>query len=237
MSREAQPNGPPGGFSRYWSAYGGWKALRSSKYLWTAVVCSAFTAPIWLKEPWWDTPLAVLPNLLGFTLGGYALLVSFGDEKFKAFLIEAEVKEKTSAFMTVSAAFIHFILVQASALLVAILARAFFTIPNEWIAALGNESPRPHAQELALQFAVGAWWWFGFLLFLYSITSIVAVGMAVFEVTGWFNDHQLQEQGEGDEADGEQITVEAEKIIVKADEISVTTDPKRTRTASSTTTL
>lgn len=195
MKRRAGRDEPPAGFSRYWAAYGGWKALLSSKYLWTAWLCTILTAPIWVRDGWWEGPLAVLPNLLGFTLGGYALLVSFGDEQFKAFLIDVDDVDGTTAFMSVSATFLHFILVQASALLVAVLAKSFFILPLEWLMTLGigMGEPRTHTLNVALQLVIHCWWFFGFFLFLYSVLLIVAVGMAVFEVSGWFNDHRVKE--------------------------------------------
>jgi hypothetical protein len=171
------------GMARYWAIYGGWRALFSSAYLWSAVIGTALLTPLWLRGGWWDISLSTLPNLLGFTLGAYALLISFGDERFKAFLIATDT-ERTTAFMEVSATFFHFIFVQALALMAALLAKAFAQAPNEWVSLVVD------GQAAWLGALRTGWWLFGFLLFVYSITLIVAAGLAVFEVSTWFNDHQ-----------------------------------------------
>jgi hypothetical protein len=71
---------------------------------------------------WWDTPVAVLPSLIGFTLGGYAILLAFGDEEFKSVFAGATTKNKDSPYVIVSATFMHFIVVQVIALLIALAA-------------------------------------------------------------------------------------------------------------------
>jgi hypothetical protein len=82
----------------------------------------------WVGAPWWDDPKSILPNLFGFTLGAYALLVAFSDEEFRAIIIGApkvtgEAKPRPSPFLSISAAFAHYLFVQAAALLWAVAAQ------------------------------------------------------------------------------------------------------------------
>ena len=75
---------------------------------------------VWLSPGWWNLPITVLPNLVGFTLGGYAILVAFGDDKFRALLASKEHNQNNSPFVVMSATFMHFILTQVLSLVTAI---------------------------------------------------------------------------------------------------------------------
>lgn len=77
-------------FGTYWRAYGGWIALLKSPYFHAALVLLALTFHTWTAEDWWEDVTSVLPNLLGFTLGGFAIFIGFGDERFRALLAEPE---------------------------------------------------------------------------------------------------------------------------------------------------
>ena len=65
---------------RYWKAYGGFKALLLSPYLHVSFAIALILFPLWTGNPWWDFPLAILPNILGFTLAGFTILgcIRFG---------------------------------------------------------------------------------------------------------------------------------------------------------------
>ena len=100
-------------FQYYWNTYGGWRALLSSPYLHVALFLLLLTNHQWISRDWWDQSLAILPNLLGFSLGGFAIFLGLGDEQFRAVLAEKDEKESNSAYTLVSATFVHFILIQA----------------------------------------------------------------------------------------------------------------------------
>jgi hypothetical protein len=70
----------------YFQRYGSWAAVARSPYTHLAVVVTACSYPLWMHGTWSDVPLQVLPNLLGFALAAYALLLAFGDERFRSFL-------------------------------------------------------------------------------------------------------------------------------------------------------
>ena len=90
--------------------YGGWREICVSPYLHVAVVLAILTPGIWTRQGWWDIPLGVLPNVIGFTLGGYAILIAFGDERFKALLTTPSDQHLVSAFLAINATFVHFLL-------------------------------------------------------------------------------------------------------------------------------
>ena len=131
---------------------------------------------------WWDQNISVLPNLLGFTLGGFAIFIGFGDEKFRAILADPEPEQPgkpatdnsntlSNLYIGLCASFVHFILVQAIALLFAIVAKSWwFYTPymdsfRGWLPALN---------------AVGGA--IGYGLFLYALTCVLAATMHVFRI-------------------------------------------------------
>jgi hypothetical protein len=162
--------------ARYWIAYGGIRALLVSPYLHASLILTLIMAPYWLHQGWWEIPLSVLPNVLGFTLAGFTIWLGFGDEAFRQ-RMAAPPKNNggTSAFLGISAGFAHFVIVQIMALIAAVLAKAMdFPLPNEhwlvpimrWLAPLG--------------------WGIGFLLFLYAILAALAATLGVFRAASWY---------------------------------------------------
>lgn len=157
-------------FEVYWTAYGGLGALLRSPYLHAAAVLLVFTTPFWSMPLWWDQSLAVLPNLLGFTLGGFAIFIGFGDEKFRALLAEND-GSPVNAYVALCATFVHFIVVQALALLAALLAKAW------WFYAPWMDPVRSF-----LPFFNGLGSAVGYGLFLYALFSVIAATMHIFRI-------------------------------------------------------
>lgn len=172
-------------FKAYWAAYGGFSALMRSPYIHLSLILLALTWNTWWAPTcvaggncaaWWDQNLSVLPNVLGFTLGGFAIFIGFGDEKFRALLADPDPQESggetlPTMYLSLCATFVHFILVQALALLSAVIAKAwwFYTPVVDpirdwlpWMNALGGV--------------------IGYGLFLYALTSVVAATMHVFRI-------------------------------------------------------
>lgn len=168
--------------TRYWDIYGGRAALVRSPYFHLSVALTIITADSWLNGPWWLTVNSVLPNLLGFTLGGFAIFLGFGDEKFKEVIAGKSDKSKTapSPYLSVSATFLHFVMVQIVALLWSLTA-----------GALHFELPWPNVASVTQKIgivgdAIGYW------LFLYGITLAAAAGIAIFRVAGWYDGYQTK---------------------------------------------
>ncbi|NLR73562.1 hypothetical protein [Leeia aquatica] len=166
----------------YWAAYGGWRALWRSPYLWLSFCLLLLTTHYWLTEAWWEQVFSVMPSMLGFTLGGFAVFLGFGDEKFKS-IISGQMPEdggRPSPYLEVSATFLHFVLVQMIALISAVIARATnFALPVEFscltkmlgiIRVLGD--------------MVGYW------LYLYGLCITAAAALAIFRTAHWYDTHQ-----------------------------------------------
>ena len=112
--------------SRYWRAYGGITALFKSPYLWLSVVITIFLFPHWSKPEWWDDVLSIMPNLLGFSLGGYAMWIAIGDDDFRKLISGEDEDGKPSPYMEVNAAFVHFVVLQMLSMIFALFAKAYF---------------------------------------------------------------------------------------------------------------
>lgn len=169
-------------YRTYWDAYGGARALWRSLYVHAALLLLVAMTPTWLEptavaagqwSAWWDQAIAVLPTLLGFTLGGFAIFIGFGDEKFRQLLSAAGSGESLpkNAYVQLCATFVHFIVVQILALIAALLCKSwwFYTPLMDPVRHL-----MPWANALA-----GA---LGYGLFLYALTSVLAATMHVFRI-------------------------------------------------------
>ncbi len=174
--------GVRGIFTRYWKAYGGWKAVLTSPYLHGSVVLTVLFGHLWFDASWWTDAIASLPTMIGFAIGAYAIVLGFGDERFRAILTQRR-GGKTSPYVTISASLAHFIVVQLLALFSAFLAKSldFYLCDNhaltmllspiigdcggahKWLAPIGN--------------------FFGFTLFVYAIATALATAMAIFRLT------------------------------------------------------
>ena len=170
---------------RYWRSYGGGASLLVSRYLYLAVVLTLLTAGNWTTDAWWESVTSVLPNVLGFTLGGFAILVSFGDERFKAILAEGKLNGDPSTYLKISAGFMHFIVVQVLALSIALIAKSAYVLDLRWVRHWAGGRPTwLFVIELGGSFV-------GYLLFMYSITTALAAGMSVFRLSFYFERYSV----------------------------------------------
>lgn len=170
--------------------------MARSFYLHIAIVLLLMTVHTWLapvcdKEGvctgWWEQSLSVLPNLLGFTLGGFAIFMSFGDDRFRSLLaMPSKDPGKPTVYVEVCSAFVHFIVVQVLALIFAVLAKSWV-----FYAAWMN----PVREFLPYLNAIGGF--FGYGLFLYAITSVLAATMQVFRISNAYSKHQASSGNAG----------------------------------------
>jgi hypothetical protein len=122
-------------FQGYWRVFGGVTSLFGSPYLLLAVILVTLTEPIWSVRHglvWIEIATAIVPNLLGFALGGMAIMLSFSSGRF----LEAirQNGRSDSYFMKVIASFFHLSLVLSFCLIVSILSRIY---PSNLMSAFG----------------------------------------------------------------------------------------------------
>jgi len=166
-------------YVRYWQAYGGWSALLHSLYAHAALGLTFCLWGQWTKEGWWENVLSVAPSVFGFSIGGYALLLSFGDEKFQKLMANAKVRE-SNAFVDLCAAFTHFVLMQFFALVIALVAKGVFVVPPHW---LGNWPVWLWTMIGIIRYLL---WFFGELIFIYAILCGAAATMRIFRLAEMF---------------------------------------------------
>lgn len=170
-------------YRRYWSAYGGLKAIIQSGYFWSAVVITLVCNRLWLSVGWWDSVLSILPNLLGFSLGGFALWLAIGDDSFRKEITKRVNGEKYTIYASINASFVHFIVLQVAALVCALVAKSLnFELPSDsWI--LEN-----YFKEFFILCDIGAF--IGFLLFVYALLTALASTLGLFQITFMYEHHQ-----------------------------------------------
>lgn len=159
--------------------YGGIFGLLRSKYLWVAAALTSLTYSAWTNSGWWDLPLEIIPNLLGFTLGGFALTVAFGDEKFREILAKSG-DDNSSVFKELAATFYLFIAVQLISLLSALVAKY---LHNQEIPA-----PLQSMSELIQVFGL-AYWFLSYLAFIYGLLLSLAAAKWIFMLAITYSDY------------------------------------------------
>jgi hypothetical protein len=106
--------------------------------------------------------IAIIPCLLGFSVGAMAILLAFSSSKI--FSLIAEDGDERSLFMKMVTSFIHFIVVQTVCLCVAV---------------LSTYAPKFFPLKMAT----------GTMLF-YAIFTAVSVGMQLFGVARIYNENE-----------------------------------------------
>ncbi|WP_229809165.1 hypothetical protein [Salinicola rhizosphaerae] len=158
-------------FQRYWSIYGGRKALLKSPYPHVSFVLTILLFPIWSKSGWWETSLSVMPNILGFSLGGMAIFTALGDEGFRK-LISGSEGDAHSPFLALNATFVHFIILQILSIITGLLSQSISFLPS-----------------CLYGFALVVWF-FSYFIFIYAILSALAATMALLRAASSFDKYQ-----------------------------------------------
>lgn len=179
--------GPAKLIAQYWSTYGGWQDFVLSPYLHASLLMLLITYATWSDKGWWEQVLSVVPSLLGFSLGALAIFLGFGSEQFRNVISGKRPgqADKASPYMSVTAAFTHFIVVQVAAVMVAVISVALFKLPA------------PASHEVLYSFnCVGkiVLWGFGYWLFLYALCLAAASVFAVFRIASWYDEHRTRER-------------------------------------------
>lgn len=185
----------------YWRAYGGLRALIGSPYLHLSLLLAGASYGEWSKPGWWNTVISVEPSLLGFSLGGYAIWLAVGDERFREVLARAQSKGSESAYLRISATFAHFILFQFLALMAALMARAMYAFELDFrltVSVIDAGEPfELIARYVKLVLSFTAYW-----LFVYSLCVALAATMAIFRVSTWYSKYQENRLAQRRNSDG-----------------------------------
>lgn len=186
-------------FLRYWKSYGGIKSVLVSPYMHISLVLTLFSYGIWLENSWVEIPISVLPNVIGFSLGGYAIWLALGDDKFRISISGKTKLGDDSPFMKVNAAFIHFIVLQILALLFALISKAEPLNSSPLALQLWFLDLTPWMQEFYLGLTYIANF-LGYFIFTYAILSALAATMAIYRIAGWLEIYHTSKKDEEKES-------------------------------------
>lgn len=176
----------------YWNSYGGTKTFLCSPYLHIAIILSVVMWPIWTQSNWWDLVISILPSVVGFSLGGYAIFTAFGNEDFKYAISGIDDKNKKekqqySPFIQANASFLHFIIIQLVALIFAVLAQArIYNSLSEHI-KLKIMDVLTIKDFFIIDGITQLFWFFAFSLFVYALSLAFAATFAIFRMALWFD--------------------------------------------------
>lgn len=174
---------------QYWGTYGGWSGFFSSPYLHFSLLLLLVTYGTWSEDSWWDNVFTVVPSLLGFSLGALAIFLGFGSERFRDVISgkRPDKLDEISPYMSVTAAFTHFIVVQIWAVVIAVVSGALFLLP----------APEPGSTLfIANKIARAILWGIGYWLFLYALCLAAASVFGVFRIASWYDAHRTKERKE-----------------------------------------
>ncbi|AWA40507.1 hypothetical protein ACTJK3_24915 [Pseudomonas sp. 22105] len=161
-------------WGKYWAAYGGCTALFSSTYLYVALALTVINFGAWYHSGWWDVVIASVPTILGFTLAGLAVFLGM-DSGFSK-MLAGKGKSDVSPFMALVSAFVHFILTQAVAVIVALTVKsAFFQVDG---------MPDIYYSMVFVLNRIA--WFVGYFIYMYSMVQIFSAVFAIFRATRWY---------------------------------------------------
>lgn len=166
-----------GALSRYWADYGGWRDFFLSPLLHFSVLISGVSYSAWLEPEWIDLPLSLLPNLLGFSLGAYALIFSLADERLLAALNAPTADGRPTNLRMINATFLHFILIQTAAVVFALINKSTLLIDLVGMAP-ADESQIDTVQVL-LRASAGAT---GHFLTVYAVVLLIGAALAAYRL-------------------------------------------------------
>jgi hypothetical protein len=161
---------------RYFADYGGWRGLWLSPFLHFGVLVSALSYPTWMSSKWADVVTGIIPNLLGFSLGTYALLFSLMSNRMKQALKHLKNKAGTPYLDEINATFFHFILIQTISLSWAILMR------SSVVYDLARYLAAPSCFMHIIEWGNTAAGFIGFTLLCYSLLLVIASSLAVYRL-------------------------------------------------------
>lgn len=163
---------------RYFHSYGGWAAVFLSPLFLASVAISLFGFETWVvNEKWAQLAQSIIPNLLGFTLGTYAILFSLMTNRLKKALKELKNSRGVTFLEEVNSTFFHFIFVQVISIAWSILYQGYAL--SRAMSLVGIKEEIQHCIGYTLFLLGGC---LGHILVIYSLLLIIAAGMAVFRI-------------------------------------------------------
>lgn len=162
---------------RYFKAYGGWSGVLGSPLFLVALLVGGVSYGRWLQPGWTASTYALVPSLLGFSLGTYAILFSLITSRVKGAMRAVKTYGKISALEQVNATFFHYIFVQVLALVWAFSFDG--TLLTDLAKSLKQRCPAIWETFVVLR-ATGSF--IGYILLIYSVTLVVGAALAIYRL-------------------------------------------------------
>ena len=163
----------------YWKAYGGIRAIITSRWLFLSLLLTLILYPKWCFDDWTSLSLSILPSLLGFSIGAMAVIFTLPSTALFDFI----AWKGNSYYLEQAARFAHFVLVQITAILLSIFASThyihhvpkFLAFSSDMINIIRN--------------------FIGFLTFIYALFTGAATVFSLFGVAMLYNQSKSHTSG------------------------------------------
>jgi hypothetical protein len=165
---------------RYFAQYGGWSGVLLSPFFLLAAIITCISYATWIDAKWPSMSQGLIPNLLGFSLGTYAILFSIMTGRLKRALREKTNPKGVPYLFEMNATFFHFIFVQVLALLWALLFNG--TLLYDVAMGLGGKATLCVFNALRLIGSAA-----GFFLLVYAFLLTLAAALVVYRLAGIYD--------------------------------------------------
>ncbi|MDX8436592.1 hypothetical protein RFN25_24510 [Mesorhizobium abyssinicae] len=160
--------------------------MAASPFFGLAVIFSGLNYSQWVDPSWIGKVEALIPSLLGFSLGTYVILFSIMSGRLKGALHQVKSPQGVSYLEAINATFFHFIFVQVLALTWA------FLFQGTWLFDLVHVLKKPYPWTGDVFKVVSlAGSFVGCFLLVYSILLMIAAALAVYRLA------LIKDPGEG----------------------------------------
>jgi hypothetical protein len=168
-------------FKETWKNAEGFTGIFASPYFHTSLFFTIAASSQWRTAGWWDNVFSIIPNLIGFSIGSYTLLWSINNAFLKRAMVKAVSEDGRSAYLSLHAIFLRFILMQVWALLLALLSQLIDDKPYGWFTSFLQSAPS--AVIWIFSWLPQAFWFISYLIFIYALSLSVSCAMAVYRIS------------------------------------------------------
>jgi hypothetical protein len=178
-----------------WASYGGWSALFGSPFLHLSILFSLLSFGTWRNGDWWESGLSVVPAILGFAIGTFAIFVALGDEKFREMLAKGG-KLRVKSVRDIYVSFVFLITLQAIAVLFCMLAASRPLVSIIELIRLQEIDIPPLILESGKIISIFSRF-IGFTLVVYSVLSVIPMTLSVLRMGSLYLGYFLIGTGAG----------------------------------------
>lgn len=162
---------------RYFDAYGGWRAIWGSPLFLLSVFVGFAAHSYWVSPKWVDLTFSLIPSLLGFSLGTYAILFSLITNRMRKALRAVKNSRGISYLEEINATFFHFIFMQTAIIFYAIL---FGGLKVDFFSRyIAKVAP---AYEMLVWPICSLLSAFGMILLVYAVSLVVGAALTVYRL-------------------------------------------------------